>query len=99
MLKLLYQQDDFPVFQNRMYESKEKTINRPKGVILALLKARSGQPVKTVIDINPAKLEQFNDGKGLRVESTAHGLLNIQTGETIYIMNSNSSRRNKENVK
>ena len=33
MIKLLYQQDDFPIFQNRIYESKEKAINCPKGNI------------------------------------------------------------------
>ena len=29
MFKLLYQQDAFPVFQNRMYESKEEAIKCP----------------------------------------------------------------------
>lgn len=33
MLKLLYRQDDFPIFQNRMYESKEEAIVCPKGDI------------------------------------------------------------------
>jgi hypothetical protein len=33
MLKLLYRQDDFPIFQNRMYNSKEDAINCPKGNI------------------------------------------------------------------
>jgi hypothetical protein len=60
-----------------------------KGVIFALLKARTGQPVSTVIDINPAKQGRFIAGTGLQVESPAHGLLNIQSGATIYIMNSN----------
>lgn len=33
MLKLLYQQDDFPIFQNRMYDSKEEAVDCPKGNI------------------------------------------------------------------
>lgn len=31
--KLLYQQKDFPLFQNRMYETKEEALNCPKGDI------------------------------------------------------------------
>ncbi len=31
--RLLYQQDAFPVFQNRMYETKEEALNCPKGDI------------------------------------------------------------------
>ena len=33
MLNLLYQQDDFPIFQNRMYDTKEEAIACPKGDI------------------------------------------------------------------
>ena len=33
MLNLLYQQDDFPIFQNRMYGNKEEAIACPKGNI------------------------------------------------------------------
>jgi cephalosporin hydroxylase/SAM-dependent methyltransferase len=33
MLKLLYEQADFPVFQNRMYESAQEAIDCPKGDI------------------------------------------------------------------
>jgi hypothetical protein len=33
MLNLLYQQDEFPIFQNRMYGSKEEAIACPKGNI------------------------------------------------------------------
>jgi hypothetical protein len=42
MFKLLYQQDDFPVFQNRMYESKEEAINCPKGNIRLVENLESG---------------------------------------------------------
>ena len=42
MLKLLYQQDDFPVFQNRMYENKEEAINCPKGNIRLVENLESG---------------------------------------------------------
>jgi SAM-dependent methyltransferase len=60
-----------------------------KGVIFALLKARTGQPVSTVIDINPAKQSRFLPGTGLQVKSPAQGLANLQSGSTIYVMNSN----------
>ena len=33
MLNLLYQQDDFPIFQNRMYDSEEEALDCPKGNI------------------------------------------------------------------
>ena len=60
-----------------------------KGVIFALLKARAGQPVSTVIDINPAKQGKFLPGTGLKVKSPEQGLAGMQSGSTIYVMNSN----------
>jgi hypothetical protein len=96
MFKLLYQQDDFPVFQNRMYESKEEAINCPKGVIFALLKVRSGQPVNRVIDINPAKQGQFHAGTGLKVCAWSFEYTNRR--DYLYY-EFKSSRRNKANVK
>ena len=33
MSNLLYQQDDFPIFQNRMYDSEEEALDCPKGNI------------------------------------------------------------------
>ncbi len=60
-----------------------------KGVIFALLKERAGQPVSTVIDINPAKQGKFLPGTGLQVKSPELGLVGMQNGSTIYVMNSN----------
>jgi SAM-dependent methyltransferase len=60
-----------------------------KGVIFALLKARVGQPVSTVIDINPAKQGKFLPGTGLQVKSPEQGLADMQSGSNIYVMNSN----------
>jgi hypothetical protein len=60
-----------------------------KGVIFALLKARAGQPVSTVIDINPAKQGKFLPGTGLQVKAPEQGLVGMQGGSTIYVMNSN----------
>ena len=59
-----------------------------KGVILSLVKARAGEPVRMVIDINPAKQGKYLAGTGLRVLSpeAATGLLS--PGSTIYVMNS-----------
>lgn len=60
-----------------------------KGVIFALLKARAGHPIGTVIDINPAKQGKFLPGTGLQVKSPAQGLADLQCGSTIFAMNSN----------
>ncbi len=60
-----------------------------KGVIFALLKARAGQPVSTVIDINPAKQGRFLAGTGLQVKSPEEGLAGLPNRSTIYVMNSN----------
>jgi hypothetical protein len=60
-----------------------------KGVIFALLKARAGYPIGTVIDINPAKQGKFLPGTGLQVKSPAQGLGGLQSGSTIFVMNSN----------
>jgi len=72
-----------------------------KGVIFALLKERTGQPVDTVIDINPAKQGRFLPGTGLQVKSPAQGIADLQSGSTIYVMNSNyleEIRRMSNNV-
>lgn len=60
-----------------------------KGVIFALLRKRSGQPVDRVIDINPAKQGKFLAGTGLRVMSPAEGLAGLPKGTRIYVMNPN----------
>lgn len=60
-----------------------------KGVIFALLKIRAGYEISTVIDINPAKQGKFLAGTGLQIKSASQGLLDIESGSTIYIMNSN----------
>ena len=60
-----------------------------KGVIFALLKARTGQPVSTVIDINPAKQGRFLPFTGLQVQSPEQGLAGLQSVSTIYVINSN----------
>ena len=63
-----------------------------KGVIFALLKARAGQPVGTVIDINPAKQGKYLPATGLLVQSPLEALANLPQGSTIYVMNSNYLR-------
>jgi hypothetical protein len=60
-----------------------------KGVIYSLLRARRGNPVKQLIDINPAKIGRFVPGTGLRVLSPEEGLSLIRPGSTIRVMNSN----------
>ncbi|MFM1881340.1 MAG: hypothetical protein RLZZ344_1574 [Pseudomonadota bacterium] len=60
-----------------------------KGVIFALLRARIGQPVSRVIDINPAKQGKYLPATGLRVESPEVALADLPLGSAIYVMNSN----------
>lgn len=60
-----------------------------KGVIFALLKARAGQPVSRVIDINPAKQDKYLPATGLQVHSPEAALSCIPLGSTIFVMNSN----------
>ena len=60
-----------------------------KGVIFALLKARMGTPVTTIIDINPAKQGKYIPGTGLRVQSPEEALHCLPKGATIFVMNSN----------
>lgn len=60
-----------------------------KGVIFALLKARAGQSVGTVIDINPAKQGKYLPSTGLLVQSPSEALAILPMGSTIYVMNSN----------
>lgn len=88
---------DFPGdFDGNIKEQNRTEQNRTaiwggasKGVIFALLKARAGQPVSTVIDINPAKQGKFLPGTGLLVMAPEQGLAEMQIGSTIYVMNSN----------
>lgn len=60
-----------------------------KGVIFALLRARAGYPCNMVIDINPAKQGKWLPATGLQVKSPAQGMAKLQSGSTIYVMNSN----------
>jgi hypothetical protein len=60
-----------------------------KGVIFALLKARAGMPIDTVIDINPAKQNRFLALSGLRVQSPQEALASLPRGSIIYVMNTN----------
>lgn len=60
-----------------------------KGVIFALIRARAGQPVDLVIDINPAKQGRYLPSTGLLVQSPQDALAKIPQGSQIYVMNSN----------
>jgi hypothetical protein len=60
-----------------------------KGVIYSLLRERAGTPVKTLIDINPAKCGRFVPGTGLRVMSPEEGMAQLKPGAVIHVMNSN----------
>lgn len=76
--------------QNRTEQNKTAIWGgASKGVVFALLKARAGHPVDTVIDINPAKQSRFLPGTGLQVKSPAQGFAELQSGSLIYVMNSN----------
>lgn len=60
-----------------------------KGVIFSLMKERIGQPVRTVIDINPAKQGKHLPLTGLLVQSPEQALPLLSPKSTIYVMNSN----------
>ena len=60
-----------------------------KGVIFALLKARAGQRISNVIDINPAKQGKYLPATGLLVQSPSEALTMLPRTSTIYVMNSN----------
>jgi SAM-dependent methyltransferase len=60
-----------------------------KGVIFSLLKARCGERIGTVIDINPAKQGKYLPATGLLVQRPADALAALPKGSTIYVMNSN----------
>lgn len=66
-----------------------------KGVIFALLKARAGQLITTVIDINPAKQGKYVPATGLLVQAPHEAISGLKPGSTIYIMNSNYSEEIK----
>lgn len=88
---------DFPMDFLRHCDNDTTTVASPaaiwggasKGVIFALLRARAGQPVATVIDINPAKQGKYLPATGLRVQSPTEALTSLPLGTTIYVMNSN----------
>ena len=58
-------------------------------MIFALLKSRLGQPIETVIDINPAKQGRYLPVTGLLVQSPEEALADFPAGGTIHVMNSN----------
>jgi SAM-dependent methyltransferase len=79
------------IVESRRAESSRAAIwgGASKGVIFALLKARAGQPISTVIDINPAKQGKYLPSTGLLVQSPSEALAILPKGCTIYVMNSN----------
>jgi len=83
---------DFPSDFLSTLKNKTGTViwgGASKGVIFSFLKSREGQPIEIVIDINPSKQGKFIAATGLRVMSPDEGLVNVEKGATLYIMNSN----------
>lgn len=60
-----------------------------KGVIFALYMQRAGVDINCIIDINTAKQNKYIGATGLKIASPESGLKQLQTGDTIFIMNSN----------
>lgn len=60
-----------------------------KGVIFALYIHRAGGSVDMVVDINPAKQGKFMAGCGLIISSPEEAIKTLQTGDDIFVMNSN----------
>ena len=72
-------------------DSKHKAIwgGASKGMIFALYMKRVGVDIDVVIDINPAKQGRFLAGSGLRVCSPEEGLRMLESGDDVFVMNSN----------
>lgn len=60
-----------------------------KGVIYSLLRERAGNPVRVLIDINPAKCGKYVPATGLRVVSPEDAMATLEPGADIVVMNSN----------
>ncbi len=60
-----------------------------KGMMAAHFLKRSGVGLEFAIDINPAKQGKFLGGSGLRVVSPSHALDHLESGDEIFVMNSN----------
>lgn len=60
-----------------------------KGVIYALLRERSGNPVDVLIDINPRKQGEFVPATGLQVKSPEEGITLLAPGADVCVMNPN----------
>ena len=60
-----------------------------KGVIFSLYLQRAGVTIDCVIDINPAKQNKFMATSGLLISSPAEGMKLMQSGDTLFVMNSN----------
>ncbi len=79
--------------QNLDYVKDNKTLaiwgGGSKGVIFSLLSQRAGFPIRTVIDINPAKQGKYLPVTGLSIQSPLQALPSLPPGSTILVMNSN----------
>jgi SAM-dependent methyltransferase len=60
-----------------------------KGVIFSLYLQRAGVTIDCIIDINPAKQNKFMATRGLLISSPTEGMKLIQSGDTLFVMNSN----------
>ena len=60
-----------------------------KGVIFSLYLQRAGVTIDCVIDINPAKQNKFMATSGLLISSPSDGMKLMQSGDTLFVMNSN----------
>lgn len=85
--------NDFLSNLDKIKQKKEESVivwgGSSKGVTFSLLKERSGTPVSSVIDINPAKQGNFLPATGLRVQSPEDVLPKLVPMSTIWVMNSN----------
>jgi len=79
--------------QNLDYVKNNQTLaiwgGGSKGVIFSLLSQRAGFPIRTVIDINPAKQGKYLPVTGLLVQPPSQALPSLPPGAVILVMNSN----------
>ena len=67
-----------------------------KGVVFSFYMEAAGVAVKLALDINPAKQGKYLAATGIQVQSPEAGLINLQPGDDIIVMNGNYLKEVRE---
>ncbi len=89
--------DDFAASLQRATSAQDMVWGgASKGLIYALLRARAGNPVQGVIDINPDKQGKYLAATGLQVQAPEEVLPRLPADTNILVMNPNYVKEIKE---